>query len=304
MKKIKVSEGYKKDDGTFVHTVTIGEERFENVENIKKYQKCDSSNCKYFRECQWNDGVVRKFDCQKNRARAIGVYNFITGTMITCFFCYLFLERHVSFFKGAGIMLLAIVGLDVICTIIETAVPNIRDNHFHKMLQKRDGKLKARTKKQKAAEEARKANEEFEKMSGSMYYQDIVNAENAVNTLKKLSDECDFGDNDEKIDQCVRKLIEIIGVLKEDDSGYGRVAYLFEVYIEEFYNTLKMYTNFIKADIHNSRNEQLLTECVDSFLKYLNNQKVQAIFDKSSVEIQFRTAAETLKKMVDSKGEE
>ena len=33
MKKIKVSEGYKKDDGTFVHTVTIGEEQFENVEN-------------------------------------------------------------------------------------------------------------------------------------------------------------------------------------------------------------------------------------------------------------------------------
>jgi len=48
----------------------------------------------------------------------------------------------------------------------------------------------------------------------------------------------------------------------------------------------------------------LLTECVDSFLKYLNNQKVQAIFDKSSVEIQFRSSAEALKNMIDSKGEE
>lgn len=304
MKNIRVGEGHRKDDGTFVHTVTIGEEQFENVENIPKYKKCDSSNCKYFRDCQWNDGVVRTFDCKKNRATVIGVYNFITGAIVACFFCYLFVERHMSFFKGAGIMLLAIVGLDIICTIIESVVPKVRDNHFHKMLQKRDGKLKARTKKQKADEEAKKATEEFEKMSSSMYYQDIVNAENSVNTLKKLSDECDFGANDEKIDQCVRKLIEIIGVLKEDDSGYGRVAYLFEIYIEEFYNTLKMYTNFIKADIHNEKNEQLLTECVDSFLKYLGNQKVQAIFDKSSVEIQFRSAAETLKKMVDSKGEE
>lgn len=304
MKNIRVGEGHRKDDGTFVHTVTIGEEQFENVENIPKYKKCDSSNCKYFRDCQWNDGVVRTFDCKKNRATVIGVYNFITGAIVACFFCYLFVERHMSFFKGAGIMLLAIVGLDIICTIIESIVPKVRDKHFHKMLQKRDGKLKARTKKQKAAEEAKKATEEFEKMSSSMYYQDIVNAENSVNTLKKLSDECDFGANDEKIDQCVRKLIEIIGVLKEDDSGYGRVAYLFEIYIEEFYNTLKMYTNFIKADIHNEKNEQLLTECVDSFLKYLGNQKVQAIFDKSSVEIQFRSAAETLKKMVDSKGEE
>ena len=304
MKKIKVSEGYKKDDGTFVHTVTIGEEQFENVENIKKYQKCNSDNCKYFRECQWSDGVVPKFDCKKNYTRMIGIYNFVTGAMVACFFCYLFTERHVGFFKGIGIMLLAIVGLDIICTFIETVVPNIRDKRFHKMLQKRDGKLKARTKKQKAAEEARKATEEFEKMSSSMYYQDIVNAENYVNTLKKLSDECDFGDNDEKIDQSVRKLIEIIGVLKEDGSGYGRVAFLFEVYIEEFYNTLKMYTNFIKADIHNPKNEQLLTECVDSFLKYLNNQKVQAIFDKSSVEIQFRSSAEALKNMIDSKGEE
>ena len=60
----------------------------------------------------------------------------------------------------------------------------------------------------------------------------------------------------------------------------------------------------IKADIHNPKNEQLLTECVDSFLKYLNNQKVQAIFDKSSVEIQFRSSAEALKNMIDSKGEE
>lgn len=303
MKDIKVGEGYKKDDGTFVHTVTIDGERFENVENIPKYKKCSSTTCKHYRECEWNDGVVRKFDCRKNRARVIGIYNFITGAIVSCLFCYLFLEKHMSLFKGAGIMLFAVVGLDIICSIIEAAVPKIRDNHFHNKLKKRDGKIKARTKKQKAAEEARKANEEFEKMSSSMYYQDIVNAEASINSLKKISDEYDFGANDEKVDQCVKKLIEIIGVLKEDSSGYGRVAFLFEVYVEELYNTLKMYTNFIKADLHNAQNEQLLTDCVDSFLKYLGNQKVQAIFDKSSVEIQFRSSAEALKKMIEEKGE-
>ena len=47
---------------------------------------------------------------------------------------------------------------------------------------------------------------------------------------------------------------------------------------------------------------QILTKCVDKFLNFLDDQRVEAIFDKKSIEIQFKATAETLSKMID-KGE-
>ena len=37
--------------------------------------------------------------------------------------------------------------------------------------------------------------------------------------LKKISDENDFGENDLKIEKCVERLEEIIGILKKDSSN-------------------------------------------------------------------------------------
>lgn len=38
MMNIRIGEGYRKSDGTYVHSVFAGEERFDDVDNIKKYQ--------------------------------------------------------------------------------------------------------------------------------------------------------------------------------------------------------------------------------------------------------------------------
>lgn len=300
---IRIGEGYRKSDGTYVHSVFVGEERFDDVNNIKKYQRCSCDNCKYYRQCSNNDGVVRTFDCQKNKNCIITIYNTITGALAAMIFAYLFSVKHYGFFKGMGLLVLALVGLDIICTIIESAVPALRNKRFYRILKRAEKRKLIKKQKEQEAEEMQKATEEFEKMASSPYYQDVIKAESFAKNLKQLSDDFDFGQSDEKIDKCVKKVNEIIEVLKEDSSGYSRVAFLFEGALEEFYNTLKLYTCFIKADIHEEKNERVLAACVDKFFNYLGDQKIEAIFDKTSIGIQFRSSAEALGKMIDSKGD-
>lgn len=300
---IRVGEGYKKSDGTYVHSVFVGEERFDDVKNIRKYKNCSPDTCKHYRQCSFNDGVVRTFDCQKNKNRMIAIYNTITGALAAMIFAYLFSVKQYPFFKGMGLLILALVVLDVICTIIESAVPVLRDKRFYSILRKIEKRKEAKKQKEQEAEEMQKATDEFEKMANSPYYQEVIKAESIAKNLKKLSDEFDFGQSDEKIDKCVKKVTEIIEVLKEDSSGYTRVAFLLEGALEEFYNTMKLYTCFIKANIHEEKNERVLAACVDKFLSFLNEQMTEAIFDKTSIGIQFRSSAEALGKMIDSKGD-
>lgn len=300
---IRIGEGYKKSDGTYVHSVFVGEERFDDVKNIKKYKNCSPDTCKHYRQCSFNDGVVRTFDCQKNKNLIIALYNTITGALAAMIFTYLFSVLHLGFFKGMGLLIIALVGLDIICTIIESAVPALRDKRFYSVLKKVEKRNLAKKQREQEEEEVKRASEEFEKMAKSPYYQDVIKAESFAKNLAQLSDEFDFGQSDEKIDKCVKKVNEIIEVLKEDSSGYSRVAFLFEGALEEFYNTLKLYTCFIKADIHEEKNERVLAACVDKFFNYLGDQKIEAIFDKTSIGIQFRSSAEALGKMIDSKGD-
>lgn len=301
--KIKIGEGMKKSDGTFVHSVYVGEEKFDDVKNIKKYQHCNSDNCRYYRKCSYDDGVVRMFDCQKNRNKVITLYNTVTGAIAAIYFCWLVTTVHPGFFKGVAFLILGLLALDVVCTIIEVAVPKLRDRRFYRVLKRIERRNEAKKRKEKELEEAENAAKEFEKIADSPYYKDVVKAGTIVSALKKLSDEYDFGKNDEKIDKCVKKVEEIIEVLKKDSSGYVRVAFLFEGSLEEFYNTLKLYTCFLKADIHEEKNERVLTDIVNNFFNYLDNQKVEAILDKNSIGIQFRSSAEALGKMINSKGD-
>lgn len=300
---IRIKDGHPKSDGTFVHTVFVNDEQFDDVKNIKKYKKCSSSNCKYYRDCSYHDGVVRTFDCQKNKKRVITLYNTITGAFAAMMFVYLFSVRQLGLFKGMGFLILGLVAMDIVCSLIEVAVPSLRDKRFYSILKSAQKREIAKKQKEQEIEDAKKAAEEFEKMADSPYYQDVVKAETLVKNLKKISDDFNFGQSDEKIDKCVEKITEIIDVLKDDSSGYSRVAFLFEGALEEFYNTLKLYTCFIKADIHEEKNERVLNACVDKFYNYLGDQKIEAIFDKTSIGIQFRSSAEALGKMIDSKGE-
>ncbi len=297
--KIKIGEASKKSDGTFVHTVSIGEEQFE-AQNISKYKRCDSSNCKYYRKCSYDDGVVRTFDCQKNRNRVIALYNIITGVIAASYFYWLVTTVKPGFFSGAAYLLLGLLAMDIVCTIIETIVPALRDKRFYRILKRTAKRNEAKQRKEKEVEEAKNAAKEFEKIADSPYYKDVMKANSILTALKNICSEYDFGKNNEKIKKCVEKVSDIINALKEDSSGYVIVAFLFEGSLEEFYNTLKLYTCFIKADIHEEKNERVLTDIVNSFYNYLNNQKVETILDKNSIGIQFRSSAETLGKMINS----
>lgn len=302
--KVKIGGGYRNEDGTFAHNVTIDQEEFKNVPNIPKYKHCDNSNCKYYSKCSCNDGVVRPFDCIKNRNIVIQLYNTVTGAFVAMSFYNIFVVRHMGFFKGTGVLLITMVVLDIGCSIFEDAVPKIRDAHFYKKLKRADKRLEEKKRKEEEAEKAKKITDEFTKMVDVPYYQEIVNADASVNSLKKLSDEYDFGASNDKIKECVNKLSQIIKVLKQDSSSYGRVAFLFEGSLDKLFNTLRMYTYFIETKTEDPKYEQLLEACIDSFLRYLKDQKVEAIFDKSSVEDQFRSSAEALRKMVERKGED
>ncbi len=174
-----------------------------------------------------------------------------------------------------------------------------RDKRFYNKLKKAQIVKDEKARKEKEIEDAKRAEEERELLSKLPYYQDVLKAEKFVTTLKKLSDQYNFGKSNEKISECVDKLFEIIEILKKDSSGYPRVTFLFEGVIEEFYSALTKYSYFLKAEFNDPENEKVLESCVDKFLNFLNSQKIEAIFDKDATSIQFRSSVEALGSILD-----
>lgn len=226
------------------------------------------------------------------------IYNIVTTAIVSFIFITIFFTYHLVSFKGLGIFIASLVFLDIFCTLIESNLEEIREKLFYKKLKRKSQKEKEK----KIKEEQKKAIKDLEESEKNSDYKSILEAESFVKSLNELSDNYSFGPNNDKINICVEKLSEIIDILKKDSSGYTRVAFLFEAYLPEFYNTLSFYSNFVRADTVKKEHEEILTICVDKFLNFLNNQKIDAIFDQKSIEIQFKSTAEALGKMID-KGE-
>lgn len=233
------------------------------------------------------------------------IYNFFTSILVMIGFFQIYGQYKLGFFKGTAVLIIFLVVLDIICTIIEVSVPKIRDKYFYNKLMKRDKRETEKEKKRREEEEIKKAAEELQKMTQTPYYKNVSEAETFVNSLKEISDDNNFGENDQKIEFCVNRLNEIIELLKKNPSYYNRVAFLFEVYLPEFYNVLKQYTDFMEADCEDEELKQILTKSVDKFLKFLNSQKIETRLgtDKKQAKIQFKATAESLGDMVD-RGEE
>lgn len=277
--------------------IRIEDEEF-SVPCLKKYEKCDRDNCPYYYEC---NGPVRFLDCERN-ARAVSVvYNIITGTGVV-YYTRKVLMQNMGLLKFLAAILISLVVFDIVFTALESIMKTLNDRFFYKNLKKAKAK-KERIEEEKARdEEAKKALQEKEERIKNPHYNSVLEADDFVQSLKQLADEFDFGPNEEKIQECCKKLSEIVNYLKKDSSGYGRVSFLFEAYLPEFYSTLKLYTDFVKADAVNKQHEEILTRCVDKFYSFLQEQRVEAIFDKKSAEIQFKATAEALTRMID-KGE-
>lgn len=284
-----------KDSGKQVKIRIEGEEFYIPI--LEKYKECNSS-CPYRYKC---NAPVRFLECKKNAIGASIAYNIVTGALVAGY-TRMILMLNMGRIKFLIIMLISLVVFDILFTVLEEIMGNLRDWLFYRKLKK------AKTRKEKLeeaklkAEKEKNALKEKEERIKNPNYNRVLEAENFVKSLKMLADEFDFGEAESKVQECCNKLFEIVDYLKKDSSGYGRVAFLFEAYLPEFYNTLKLYSDFVRADAVNSQYYEILTGCVDKFYSFLQEQKVEAVFDKKSAEIQFKATAEALTRMID-KGE-
>ncbi len=302
---MKVGSG-KPKNGTYVHRVIFDDRVFENVENIPSCtgDKCRKKNCKYYSDCWYNEGVVRTFDCKRNAKKVTKLYSLITSVFAVMLFYNIFYTQKMGFFKGMGMLILGLVALDVICTFIEWLVPKIRDKRFYKKLVKLEAENTEKEQKEKEIAEAKRIESEKRKMEAFPYYKEILKAESFVNDLVSLSDEYDFGPNEDKVSECVNTLSEIISALKEEPASYSNVAFLFEGLIEEFYKTLKFYSSFLKAGISEKKDEEILGSCVDKFLMHLGSSNVETVLDEDSTRLQFRNSAQSVIDLLHKKGED
>lgn len=302
-KEIQVSSGYKRN-GRIYHTVTVNGEKFENIPNIPKCEECDSTNCKYYRDCMYyGDGVVRTFDCEKNADRVAVLWNLVTGFIIVFMAIKFFRTWNLGFFKGTAALLTFMVSMDVVCCGIERFVDVFRTKHFYRILKKNVEKEKRAEEQKRLAEEAFKMQLQAEEDAKDPNRVKIRSAEITLNQIAKLSNEIDFGESDEKVEFCVVKCKEIIEYLNNNDSsGYIRVENLLQVYLPEFYKILEYYAEFKKADAVGEAQIKKLNETVDYFYNFLCKQKIEAIFDRRATEIKFNASADTLKKAIESRG--
>ena len=97
----------------------------------------------------------------------------------------------------------------------------------------------------------------------------LINAKSCVDNVKELSDSVDFKENDKTIASCVIKLYDIIISLNKDTTKYNNVANLFEVYVPEFYNQLKLYADLQQANALTQKEISLFTDSVTKFYQFL-----------------------------------
>lgn len=297
---MKVSMGYRNSKGDIVHDVYFdNEECFKEIKNINKCNNCSLNNCKYYPECSEDKGVVRICDCKKNQNKIKLLYNLITGAIVFALTIIIFFIFNYTFLKGSAILIFFLVILDVLCTFVESTTPKFLEVLFYNKLKS----IVKKAEKENEKKEQREKAKEMDKISKNPQYKKVIDAETFVKKLKKFCKENDFGESKKKIEKCIERLTEIIKRLKKDCTSYSRVAFLFEVYLPEFYDALKYYSTFAKAKAVKNEHEEVLKKCVEKFLKFLNSQRIEAVFDKDSTEIKFKATAETLGKMID-KGEE
>lgn len=289
-------------DGKLYYWVEINNESFDVATDIAKRKICSRSNCKYYNYCSWRNGVLRTFDCNKNRARLNFIWNVVTSSVVVFLAITYYKTLQLSFAKGTGFMIASLVFLDMICFGIEKLSGIIRDEYFYRKLKKAKAKEEAIKEQERLAKEAKKLQEQLEADSKDPNRVKIREAESTLNQIATISRDINFGECDEKVEFCVTKCREIIEYLNKDSSGYIRVDSLLQVYLPEFYKMLALYAEFVKAEAIEKEQSKQLNETVDYFYNFLCKQKVEAIFDKKATEIKFDAAASNLKREIEMRG--
>lgn len=299
--KVKVSRGYD-HEGKICHSVSIKQEQFENIPNLSKCEDC-TSDCKYYRECiRENQGVVRLFDCLKNKAIIITIWNILTAALVYIIVRTYYKTWHLGFFKGTAALIVTLIALDMFCCAVEMLAEIIRNKYFYNKLKKKREAEQAIEEQRLLAEEAEKIRKQEEENAKNPNRVKIREAESTLNQIEELSDNINFGECDKKVEFCINKCREIIDYLSKDSSGYIMVKNLLQIYLPEFYSALAFYAEFEKAEAASERQKKKLNDAVDYFYEFLCRKNVEAIFDKEAAEIKFNIAADTLKRAIESKG--
>ena len=285
------TDGYK--------SVIFEGKRFYDVGRLSKSFNCEK--CKHSSYCE-SDEIFRFFDCNKNFRKVNVLYNLITNILVLMFVLFIFKNFEFSLFKSIAFIILGITSFDILCTSLESLVFIIRNNLFYKKLLRFEKKREEIKRKKLEEEKTKVMLEEKAKKEKNPYYDDIINAENFVMGVKRISDEIEFGSSDKKVEECVTKLMEIIESLKQDGSGYRRVSSLFTGYLPEFYNMLELYAKFLKANAMTPEYDEILEKSVDKFLLSLNDHRIAAILDKTATEIEFKASASVLDSIIDNGG--
>ena len=288
------SEG--REDGTTFCQIQVFQDKNNNADKGEIFkdvpytinQRHCRQKCKYYGECH----PLRKFDCKKKLKFIQFIYVFLTGLIFSLSTIFIFFVYNQTLLKSLAFILLLFVVMDVICCLIEKIISYSRDKLFYRKLVK----MKNKKEKIKQKEEETEKADEFQKILENTFSGNIVLAEDFVKKLRKVSDEKDFGINDEKIDECVNKLEEIIEILKKDNSNYPRVAFLFEVYLPKIYDILMQYIAFMEADCEEEKVKNILSDFIEKFLEYLKTQKIESRLgkDENQAIIEFKSLAETV----------
>lgn len=223
------------------------------------------------------------------------VFNIITSIIVFLLVTMIFKHSSFGFFKKLGIVIAMIVVLDVLCFFAEFA------NEIYKnlLVKYNAQQSKRRKKKLKEKEESKKKQKEFEEMMSNTYLSELQSARMQVKKLRSISEKNSFKGNKKNINSCLEKLEDILSSLNEDSSGYPRVSVLFEVYLPEIYHTLELYSEMNKAGKIEPQFKEQLTHCLEAFKNFLEKQKVDAVFDKESTQIQFKASTQTIMQILE-----
>ena len=227
------------------------------------------------------------------------IYIIITSVLVMAITTLIFSVYHFNNLRSWAFLILVLVILDILCTIFEVLIVKIQKKHILNKSKRAEKRIIKSAEHKQKNYEAKKTKEDMKKALKNPDYKKVLDAEVFIKKVQKLSESYDFGAHKKNITICVDKISEIISILKNDCSGYNRVSFLFEKYLPEFYTTLKYYSNFIIADIVSNEQERTLSKCINKFLDFLQSQKIEALFDRTETETQFKNASENLNKMID-----
>lgn len=238
---------------------TVKGRTFTNVKEIKKFAKrCTKNKCKHYDEC-YENGVFLNFDCKKVSRRISSLYSLITAILTSVFVVAVFKFLNLSIFKSVALIIFGFVVLDIIFTSFEWIVSKLKENFLFAKLSL------AEKKRDKLLEKEDKLKQKEGRIKNP-YHDDIESAKVAIEALKKLANK--FKNNGEKILNCVEKLEKIIDRISVDFNKYPEVAFVFEVQLPKFYNTLTTYLLLFELENEEQANLSISFEnCISKFSK-------------------------------------